>query len=138
MNLLFDTGPKGALWLMQAAQPHMAANNWGRIVTMGTSMGLTGASGYGPYAASNEAIRSITRTAANEWGRDGITVKVCIYRLETDTEWSLEVVNAAGTSIVWDELFSSDNAAKEEFLRTVAEDGMATFLDSATIIPFRR
>ncbi len=74
MNLLFDTGPKGALWLMQAAQPHMAANNWGRIVTMGTSMGLTGASGYGPYAASNEAIRSLTRTAANEWGRDGITV----------------------------------------------------------------
>ena len=70
--------------------------------------------------------------------RDGITVKVCIYRLETDTEWSLEVVNAAGTSIVWDELFSSDNAAKEEFLRTVAEDGMATFLDNATIIPFRR
>jgi uncharacterized protein len=39
---------------------------------------------------------------------------------------------------VWDELFSSDNAAKEEFFRTVAEDGMATFLDSATIIPFRR
>jgi NAD(P)-dependent dehydrogenase (short-subunit alcohol dehydrogenase family) len=74
MNLLFDTGPKGALWLMQAAQPHMAANNWGRIVTMGTSMGLTGAAGYGPYAASNEAIRSLTRTAAREWGRDGITV----------------------------------------------------------------
>ncbi|CAB4593959.1 unannotated protein [freshwater metagenome] len=74
MNLLFDTGPKGALWLMQAAQPHMAANNWGRIVTMGTSMGLTGASGYGPYAASNEAIRSLTRTAAREWGREGITV----------------------------------------------------------------
>jgi NAD(P)-dependent dehydrogenase (short-subunit alcohol dehydrogenase family) len=74
MDLLFNTGPKGALWLMQAAQPHMAANNWGRIVTMGTSMGLTGASGYGPYAASNEAIRSLTRTAANEWGRNGITV----------------------------------------------------------------
>jgi NAD(P)-dependent dehydrogenase (short-subunit alcohol dehydrogenase family) len=62
---------------MQAAQPHMAATNWGRIVTMGTSMGLTGASGYGPYAASNEAIRSLTRTAAREWGRDGITVN-CI------------------------------------------------------------
>lgn len=74
MDLLFNTGPKGALWLMQAAQPHMVARNWGRIVTMGTSMGLTGASGYGPYAASNEAIRSLTRTAANEWGRDGITV----------------------------------------------------------------
>ncbi len=77
LNLLFDTGPKGALWLMQAAQPHMVAAQWGRIVTMGTSMGLTGAAGYGPYAASNEAIRSLTRTAAREWGRDGITVN-CI------------------------------------------------------------
>ncbi len=74
MDLLLDTGPKGALWMMQAAHPHMASRNWGRIVTMGTSMGLTGAAGYGPYAASNEAIRSLTRTAAREWGRSGITV----------------------------------------------------------------
>lgn len=77
MDLLFDTGPKGTLWLMQAAHPHFATRRWGRIVTMGTSMGLTGAPGYGPYAASNEAIRSLTRTAAREWGRDGITVN-CI------------------------------------------------------------
>ena len=74
MDLLFDTGPKGTLWSMQAVVPHMKSAGWGRIVTMGTSMGLTGAAGYGPYAASNEAIRSLTRTAANEWGRDGITV----------------------------------------------------------------
>lgn len=77
MDLLFDTGPKGTLWSMQAVVPHMKASGWGRIVTVGTSMGLTGAAGYGPYAASNEAIRSLTRTAANEWGRDGITVN-CI------------------------------------------------------------
>lgn len=74
MDLLFDTGPKGTLWSMQAVVPHMKARGWGRIVTMATSMGLTGPAGYGPYAASNEAIRSLTRTAANEWGRDGITV----------------------------------------------------------------
>lgn len=74
MDVLFDTGPKGTLWSMQAVVPQMQAQGWGRIVTMGTSMGLTGAAGYGPYAASNEAIRSLTRTAANEWGRDGITV----------------------------------------------------------------
>jgi len=70
--------------------------------------------------------------------RDGITVEVCIYRLESETDWSLEVVNSAGTSIVWDDLFASDDAANEEFLRTVAEEGMATFLDSAKVVPFRR
>ena len=74
MDLLLDTGPKGTLWSMQAVVAPMRERGWGRIVTMGTSMGLTGAAGYGPYAASNEAIRSLTRTAANEWGRDGITV----------------------------------------------------------------
>ena len=74
MDLLFDTGPKGTLWLMQAALPHFVAAGRGRIVTMGTSLGITGAAGYGPYAASNEAIRSLTRTAAKEWGRHGVTV----------------------------------------------------------------
>ncbi|MDE0067710.1 MAG: SDR family NAD(P)-dependent oxidoreductase [Acidimicrobiaceae bacterium] len=74
MDLLYDTGPKGTLWAMQAVYPHMREAGFGRIVTMATSMGFTGAAGYGPYAASNEAIRSLTRTAANEWGRDGVTV----------------------------------------------------------------
>ena len=60
--------------------------------------------------------------------RDGITVEVCIYRLE-DTEWTLEVVNSNGTSIVWDDLFPSDKAAHDEFERTIAEDGMASFKD---------
>ncbi len=74
MDLLFDTGPKGTLWCMQAVFPHMQAQQWGRIVTMGTAVGLTGAAGYGPYSASNEAIRSLTRTAAREWARHGIVV----------------------------------------------------------------
>lgn len=73
IDLLFDTGPKGALWLMQAALPHFIERGRGRIVTMATGMGITGAPGYGPYAASNEAIRSLTRTAAREWGRHGVT-----------------------------------------------------------------
>lgn len=89
MDLLFDTGPKGTLIAMQAVLPHMVAAGWGRIVTMATSLGLTGAAGYGPYAASNEAIRSLTRTAANEWGRDGITVNCILpasaaHRLDPD------------------------------------------------------
>jgi len=77
MDLLFGTGPKGALWAMQAVLPHMRAEGWGRIVTMGSTVGLTGAPGYGPYGASKEAIRSLTRTAAREWGQYGITVN-CI------------------------------------------------------------
>lgn len=78
MDLLLDTGPKGTLWAMQAVFPHMRERGGGRIVTMGSAIGITGGPGYGPYAASKEAIRSLTRTAAREWGRHGILVNcVC-------------------------------------------------------------
>ena len=70
--------------------------------------------------------------------RDGITVEVNIYRLEDEPGWALEVVNAKGTSTVWEELFETDDAANAEFLATVAKEGMAAFLDQATVIPFRR
>lgn len=78
MDLLFDTGPKGTLWLMQAVHPQMKAQGWGRIVTFGSNAGLTGGAGYGPYSSSKEAIRGLTRVAAREWGPDGIVVNcVC-------------------------------------------------------------
>jgi NAD(P)-dependent dehydrogenase (short-subunit alcohol dehydrogenase family) len=78
MDLLFDTGPKGTLWLMQAVFPHMRDQGWGRIVTMGSNGALNGAAGYGPYVGSKEAIRGLTRVAAREWGVHGIVVNcVC-------------------------------------------------------------
>jgi NAD(P)-dependent dehydrogenase (short-subunit alcohol dehydrogenase family) len=78
MNILFDTGPKGTLWLMQAVFPIMRDRGWGRIVTMGSNAALLGAAGYGPYVASKEAIRGLTRVAAREWGKHGILVNcVC-------------------------------------------------------------
>lgn len=63
---------KGTLWAMQAVYPHMKAQGWGRIVNFASAAGITGMAGYGPYNASKEAIRALTRTAAREWGRDGI------------------------------------------------------------------
>jgi NAD(P)-dependent dehydrogenase (short-subunit alcohol dehydrogenase family) len=74
MDVLLDTGPKGTLWGMQAVFPHMRDQERGRIVTMGSNAALLGAVGYAPYASSKEAIRALTRSAAREWGRFGITV----------------------------------------------------------------
>jgi hypothetical protein len=70
--------------------------------------------------------------------KDGVTVEVSIFRLEHETQWSLEVVNSAATSIVWDELFASDEDAYAKFERTVADEGMQAFLDKGNVIPFRR
>jgi hypothetical protein len=70
--------------------------------------------------------------------KDGASVDVSIIRLENEKEWSLEVVNSANTSIVWDDLFPMDAAAYAEFEHTLAEEGMGAFRDGAKVIPFRR
>jgi len=59
--------------------------------------------------------------------KDGATVHVQIYQIEGSSGWSLEVVNYADTSIVWDDLFETDAEAFAEFERTVADEGMETF-----------
>jgi uncharacterized protein len=61
--------------------------------------------------------------------RDGVTVEVWIFRLDHETEWLLEVVNSAGSSIIWSERFASDAEAYIGFERTVAEEGIRTFLE---------
>jgi hypothetical protein len=70
--------------------------------------------------------------------KDGVTVRVYIVRLENESGWSLEVVNSSATSIVWDDLFSSDQAAYAEFQRTIDEEGIQSFSDTGNIIPFKR
>jgi NAD(P)-dependent dehydrogenase (short-subunit alcohol dehydrogenase family) len=76
-DVLYNSGPKGTLWAMQAVYPHMRAAQWGRIVNFASAAGIIGMTGYAAYNASKEAIRALTRTAAREWGRDGIVVN-CI------------------------------------------------------------
>ncbi|MBB5712995.1 hypothetical protein [Sphingomonas xinjiangensis] len=80
----------------------------------------------------------ITSSLSREESRDGVTVRVEIYRLEDRPGWALEVVNGEGTSTVWDELFETDDAADAAFRETLAAEGMVAFLDGATVIPFRR
>ena len=59
---------------------------------------------------------------------DDVPFKVDIYKLEGGDGWSLEVVTEDGTSIVWDHLFDDDQAAYEEALVTIKEEGPAAFV----------
>ena len=74
VDVFYRSGVQGTLWGMQAVYPHMQRARWGRIVNVASAAGITGMPGYGAYNASKEAIRALTRTAAREWGRDGIVV----------------------------------------------------------------
>lgn len=71
----FRTAPFAAFAFMKACHPHLKANGGGSIVNLVTSaMVRWDPSTYGAYAAAKQALRSLTRTAAAEWGRDGIRV----------------------------------------------------------------
>jgi 3-oxoacyl-[acyl-carrier protein] reductase len=61
-----------------AAHARMAGRG-GRIVFVTPSLGLTGAAGLVPLATAAEGIRSLAKTAARQWGADGITVS-CVAR----------------------------------------------------------
>lgn len=70
----FDTGPIASLRTMQACYPYLKASGAGRVINFGSPAALTGMSPYAPYNMAKEATRALTRTAAREWGPDGITV----------------------------------------------------------------
>ncbi|MFE6934448.1 SDR family NAD(P)-dependent oxidoreductase [Streptomyces sp. NPDC057699] len=71
----FDSGPFAAFAFMKAAHPYLKRDGGGSVVNLVTSaMVRWDLSTYGAYAAAKSALRSLTRAAANEWGRDGIRV----------------------------------------------------------------
>ena len=75
VDLCFNTGFRGTLYFMQAAYPHMRERG-GRIINLGSGAGLEGMAGQGAYGAGKEAIRALSKTAAREWGPEGIHVNI--------------------------------------------------------------
>ena len=61
---------------MQIAHPHLVARGGGSIINFASSSGTYGHETQGAYAAAKEGIRGLSRTAAREWGPEGIRVNV--------------------------------------------------------------
>ncbi len=73
LQLGFDAGPIATLRFMRAAYPHLKARGGGTILNFISSAAIRwDARYYSGYAAVKQAIRSLTRGAAAEWGVDGI------------------------------------------------------------------
>lgn len=68
----------GSLQLMQLCYPAMVKQGAGSVINFGSSYGLRCEPGFLAYAASKEAIRALTKTAAKEWGPDGIRVNTLL------------------------------------------------------------
>lgn len=50
---------------------------------------------------------------------DGYPFSIDIFRLETYTTWTLEVVDHQNTSHVWDDQFESDTEARDVAVKTI-------------------
>jgi NAD(P)-dependent dehydrogenase (short-subunit alcohol dehydrogenase family) len=74
---LWISGVKGTWWAMNAVRPIMAARGWGRIINFVSLAAERGDAGLGDYNAAKAGIAALSRTAAREWGRQGIVVN-CI------------------------------------------------------------
>lgn len=67
---------------------------------------------------------------SGEYTEDGITVLVDIYRpAGTQNDWTMEVVTQNEDLFEWDEPFTTDREAFDEFLATIARDGIGSFLE---------
>lgn len=87
----FQSAFYGSLQLMQLCHPHMVAQGGGSIINMGSSYGVRAEPGFLAYAASKEAIRTLTKTAAKEWGKQGIRVNTILpAALSPKAKWYLE------------------------------------------------
>jgi 2-hydroxycyclohexanecarboxyl-CoA dehydrogenase len=72
----YSGGVLASLYGMQAVFPHFTAAGGGTIVNMASSTGVEGDPGFSPYGIAKEGIRGLTKHAAREWGKHGITVNV--------------------------------------------------------------
>jgi NAD(P)-dependent dehydrogenase (short-subunit alcohol dehydrogenase family) len=70
-----ESGFFGTLYFMQAAFPHLGVRG-GSIINFGSYNGVAAPAGYAAYGSAKEAIRTLSRVAAREWGKVKIRVNV--------------------------------------------------------------
>lgn len=72
---LMNSNVKSALWLSQAAAPHMTAAGWGRIIIVSSGAGLRASlTGLHGYTSAKHAAIGLTRQLSVGLGRNGVTV----------------------------------------------------------------
>jgi NAD(P)-dependent dehydrogenase (short-subunit alcohol dehydrogenase family) len=72
----FASGPFASFWFMRACFPYL--QDGGRVINLRSGTENQSMPGYGAYVAAKAAVGGLTRAAAREWGRKGITVNALV------------------------------------------------------------
>jgi NAD(P)-dependent dehydrogenase (short-subunit alcohol dehydrogenase family) len=84
-DAVLDTNLKAPFLLARAVGPAMGRRGWGRIINLGSILGVVALPGRAPYASSKAGVISLTRVLALEWATRGVTVNaICPGPFATD------------------------------------------------------
>ncbi|MCX2727929.1 3-oxoacyl-ACP reductase FabG [Thermomicrobium sp. 4228-Ro] len=73
-DTIMETNAKGLFFCCQAVGRYMVAQRAGRIVNIGSTMGLVGMADRAAYCASKGAVSQLTKVLAIEWAPYNVTV----------------------------------------------------------------
>jgi NAD(P)-dependent dehydrogenase (short-subunit alcohol dehydrogenase family) len=68
----YRAGPRATIAFMRTCFPYL--RDGGRVINLRSGSEVQGLAGFGAYITAKAAIGGLTRAAAKEWGRHGITV----------------------------------------------------------------
>jgi NAD(P)-dependent dehydrogenase (short-subunit alcohol dehydrogenase family) len=89
-DAVIDTNLKGPFLCARAFGPRMVARGWGRVVNLGSVLGVIALPGRAPYASSKAGIINLTRVLALEWAGTGVTANaICPGAFATEMNRSL-------------------------------------------------
>ncbi|MCW2622296.1 MAG: putative oxidoreductase, NAD(P)-binding domain [Frankiales bacterium] len=94
----WQSGPVGTLRFMQACFDDLRLTK-GSVVNFGSGSSLTAQGAMGGYAAVKEALRTLSRVAAVEWGPHGVRVNVVLPLAESPGlgGWTDDLPDAGGS-----------------------------------------
>ena len=72
-DAVVDTNLKGPFLCARAIGPRMVKRGWGRVINLGSVLGVIALPGRAPYASSKAGIINLTRVLALEWAGTGVT-----------------------------------------------------------------
>lgn len=89
-DAVVDTNLKGPFLCARAIGPRMVSRGWGRVINMGSILGVVALPGRAPYASSKAGIINLTKVLALEWAGTGVTANaICPGAFGTEMNRSL-------------------------------------------------